>query len=167
MNTRTLILTLCMAALLGPVSAPAEQQFAETAIAFEELSHGEARICYAIIEVPDGVQPTPKTVDLRFADACAGAFGKLTLGSISLWPTMPPDWDLTLDPEWTQTGLFFPLEADNTYHAEIGGLFMDGVEAGDGVVLALTFECGDVDCHCSRLIENAVIRFSVEEQDSP
>ncbi len=167
MITRSLSLTLCLAALLCPVSIPAEQQFAETAVAFEELSHGEARICYAIIVVPDGVQPAPKAVDLRFTAPCTGAFGKLTLGSISLWPTLPTDWDLVLDPERTQTGLFFPLEEDTDYHAEIGGLFMDGIEAGDEAALVLAYECGDVDCHCTRLIENAVLRFSVEEQDSP
>jgi hypothetical protein len=65
---------------------------------------------------------------VRFTAACAGALGKLTLAAVSLWVELPSDWEPALDPASGMTGLFFPTEGQNAFHAEIGKLLMLSAE---------------------------------------
>ena len=116
------------------------------------------------IEVPEGAANTLKGADVQITASCAEALGKLTLSAASLWTELPTDWEPAMDPEAGMTGLFFPAEGENTFHAEIGKLLMDWT-GPQSAILVLAFECGDVDCNCSPLITSAQLRLSAVATD--
>jgi hypothetical protein len=152
-------LTIGALLLLLAGAAQAELLVTEQALSFTEVSTGGHRIAYAIIEVPPDAASTLKGADVKVTATCAGALGKLTLAAASLWAELPGDWESALDPANGMTGLFFPAEGENAFHAEIGKLLMDwtGLQSA---FLVLAFECGDVDCDCLPLITAGQLRLS-------
>jgi len=148
-------LLLLLASLAGTASA--ELQIAEQGLNFTEVATGSHRIAYAIIEVPANSASALKAADVQFIAACSGALGEVTLAAASLWSELPTDWELALDPENGMTGLFFPAEGENAFHAEIGKLLMDWT-GPQSARLVLAFECGDIDCECSPLIAGGELR---------
>jgi hypothetical protein len=159
-------LTIGALLLLLAGAAQAELLVTEQPLTFTEVATSGHRIAYATIEVPEGATGALKGADLLFTATCAGALGKLTLAAASLWAELPGDWESALDPANGMTGLFFPAEGENAFHAEIGKLLM-GWTGPQSAILVLAFECGDIDCNCSPLIGCGVLRlanFRTEEQ---
>ncbi|MBM4118636.1 hypothetical protein FJ251_13050 [bacterium] len=145
--------------LLLAGAAQAELQIAEQTLSFTEVATGGHRIAYATIEVPEGAASALKGADLRFTAACLEALGELTLVAATLWAELPPNWELATDPTHGMTGLFFPAEGENAFHAEIGKLLMDWT-GPQSAILVLAFECGDIDCDCSPLIVAGELRLA-------
>ena len=146
--------------LLLAGAAQADLQIVEQSLSFTEATTSSHRIAYAIIDVPESAAIALKTADVQFTATCAGALGELTLSAASLWAELPPDWELALDPENGMTGLFFPAQGENTFHAEIGKLLMDWT-GPQQAFLVLAFECGDIDGDCSPLITAGQLRLSM------
>jgi hypothetical protein len=153
-------LTIGALVLLLASAAQAELLVTEQALTFTEVATGGHRIAYAIIEVPEGAAGALKGADVQFTANCPEALGKLTLAAASLWAVLPAGWELALDPESGMTGLFFPAEGQNAFHAEIGRLLMDWT-GPQSAILVLAFECGDIDCGCSPLIATGELRLSM------
>jgi len=152
-------LTIGVLLLLLAGAAQAELEIAVLPLSFTEAATSGHRIAYATIEVPEGAAGTLKGADLRFTAACPDALGELTLAAAMLWAELPANWELALDPTNGMTGLFFPAEGENTFHAEIGKLLMDWT-GPQTAILVLAFECGDIDCDCSPLITAGQLRVS-------
>lgn len=152
-------LTIGALLLLLAGAAQAELQIAEQRLTFTEVATGGHRIAYATIEVPAGAASALKGADLSFTAASPEALGELTLAAATLWAELPANWDPALDPVNGMTGLFFPAEEENAFHAEIGKLLMDWSDP-QSAVLVLAFECGDIDCNCSPLITAGQLRLS-------
>ena len=168
MKARSIRIAMLLLLTLGASTAVADLQVSEQAVSFNVVATGGYRFCHAIIELPDHGNGEWKTVDLLVETGCPEAMGQLALGLVSLWAHPPQDWTEALDPEHTRMGLFFQTDEEGIHKAEIASSFLAaGADAGQSLALVLAFECGDVDCGCSSLLEGATLRFTSVETDEP
>lgn len=155
--------------LLVVIAMPArgELQVSEQVLAFGEVSLAGHRIAYAAIDVSDLDVSSLQSAEVLFYLACPDALEGVTLVVASLWDDLLGDWDLALNPDSGMMGLCFREEQEEGVHAELCKLFTEWSGVSSSAILALAFDCADVDCACSPAVQSGVLRLATTRIEQP